>query len=32
VQKARRVQADLFVSIHADAFTTPDAAAPACLP
>jgi N-acetylmuramoyl-L-alanine amidase len=25
VQKARRVQADLFVSIHADAFTTPDA-------
>ncbi|OGB09457.1 MAG: N-acetylmuramoyl-L-alanine amidase [Burkholderiales bacterium RIFCSPHIGHO2_12_FULL_65_48] len=25
VQKARRVQADLFVSIHADAFTTPAA-------
>ncbi|MFM0059070.1 N-acetylmuramoyl-L-alanine amidase [Paraburkholderia phytofirmans] len=25
VQKARRVGADLFVSIHADAFTTPDA-------
>ncbi|HEY2256941.1 MAG TPA: N-acetylmuramoyl-L-alanine amidase [Variovorax sp.] len=25
VQKARRVQADLFVSIHADAFTTPEA-------
>jgi N-acetylmuramoyl-L-alanine amidase len=25
VQKARRVQADLFVSIHADAFTTPQA-------
>ncbi|MBS0292473.1 MAG: N-acetylmuramoyl-L-alanine amidase [Proteobacteria bacterium] len=25
VEKARRVQADLFVSIHADAFTTPDA-------
>ncbi|WP_225784931.1 N-acetylmuramoyl-L-alanine amidase [Xenophilus sp. Marseille-Q4582] len=25
VQKARRVQADLFVSIHADAFTTPTA-------
>lgn len=25
VQKARRVQADLFVSIHADAFSTPDA-------
>ena len=25
VQKARRVQADLFVSIHADAFFTPDA-------
>ena len=25
VQKARRVQADLFISIHADAFTTPDA-------
>ncbi len=25
VQKARRVQADLFVSIHADAFETPDA-------
>lgn len=25
VQKARRVQADLFVSIHADAFTTPSA-------
>ena len=25
VQKARRVQADLFVSIHADAFTTPGA-------
>ena len=25
VQKARRVQADLFVSIHADAFTTPRA-------
>ncbi len=25
VAKARRVQADLFVSIHADAFTTPDA-------
>ncbi|MEJ7931354.1 N-acetylmuramoyl-L-alanine amidase [Ramlibacter sp. AN1015] len=25
VQKARRVQADLFVSIHADAFTTPNA-------
>jgi N-acetylmuramoyl-L-alanine amidase len=25
VQKARRVQADLFVSIHADAFVTPDA-------
>ncbi|OUL98069.1 N-acetylmuramoyl-L-alanine amidase [Variovorax sp. JS1663] len=25
VQKARRVQADLFVSIHADAFTNPDA-------
>ena len=26
VQKARRVQADLFVSIHADAFITPDGA------
>ena len=25
VQKARRVQADLFVSIHADAFITPSA-------
>ncbi|RYF78010.1 MAG: N-acetylmuramoyl-L-alanine amidase, partial [Comamonadaceae bacterium] len=25
VQKARRVQADLFVSVHADAFTTPAA-------
>ena len=25
VDKARRVQADLFVSIHADAFTTPEA-------
>ncbi|MDE2609719.1 MAG: N-acetylmuramoyl-L-alanine amidase [Burkholderiales bacterium] len=25
VQKARRVDADLFVSIHADAFTTPEA-------
>ncbi|WP_404300186.1 N-acetylmuramoyl-L-alanine amidase [Alicycliphilus denitrificans] len=25
VEKARRVQADLFVSIHADAFTNPDA-------
>jgi N-acetylmuramoyl-L-alanine amidase len=25
VQKARRVQADLFISIHADAFTTPTA-------
>jgi N-acetylmuramoyl-L-alanine amidase len=25
VEKARRVQADLFVSIHADAFITPDA-------
>ncbi|MCZ2405763.1 MAG: N-acetylmuramoyl-L-alanine amidase [Burkholderiales bacterium] len=25
VQKARRVQADLFVSIHADAFTNPEA-------
>jgi N-acetylmuramoyl-L-alanine amidase len=25
VQKAQRVQADLFVSIHADAFTDPDA-------
>ena len=25
VQKARRVQADLFVSIHADAFSTPSA-------
>ena len=25
VQKARRVQADLFVSIHADAFITPEA-------
>ncbi|WP_027996632.1 N-acetylmuramoyl-L-alanine amidase [Simplicispira psychrophila] len=25
VQKAQRVQADLFVSIHADAFTTPEA-------
>ncbi len=25
VDKARRVQADLFVSIHADAFSTPDA-------
>jgi N-acetylmuramoyl-L-alanine amidase len=25
VQKSRRVQADLFVSIHADAFTNPDA-------
>ncbi|PSB91889.1 N-acetylmuramoyl-L-alanine amidase [Candidatus Pandoraea novymonadis] len=25
VQKARRVDADLFISIHADAFTTPDA-------
>jgi N-acetylmuramoyl-L-alanine amidase len=25
VEKARRVQADLFMSIHADAFTTPDA-------
>ncbi len=25
VQKARRVQSDLFVSIHADAFTRPDA-------
>jgi N-acetylmuramoyl-L-alanine amidase len=25
VEKARRVQADLFVSIHADAFQTPDA-------
>ena len=25
VQKARRVEADLFVSIHADAFTSPDA-------
>ena len=25
VEKARRVQADLFVSIHADAFTTPAA-------
>lgn len=25
VQKARRVQADLFVSVHADAFTTPEA-------
>ncbi len=25
VQKARRVQADLFVSIHADAFVSPDA-------
>ncbi|MCW5290746.1 N-acetylmuramoyl-L-alanine amidase [Verminephrobacter aporrectodeae subsp. tuberculatae] len=25
VQKARRVQADLFVSIHADAFTSPEA-------
>ena len=25
VQKARRVQADLFVSIHADAFITPTA-------
>ena len=25
VEKARRVQADLFVSIHADAFMTPDA-------
>jgi len=25
VQKARRVQADLFVSIHADAFVTPEA-------
>lgn len=25
VQKARRVQADLFISIHADAFTTPQA-------
>jgi len=25
VQKARRVQADLFVSVHADAFFTPDA-------
>ena len=25
VQKARRVSADLFVSIHADAFTTPEA-------
>lgn len=25
VQKARRVQADLFISIHADAFTTPSA-------
>ena len=25
VQKAQRVQADLFVSIHADAFTTPNA-------
>jgi N-acetylmuramoyl-L-alanine amidase len=25
VEKARRVQADLFVSIHADAFTTPNA-------
>ena len=25
VQKARRVQADLFISLHADAFTTPTA-------
>jgi N-acetylmuramoyl-L-alanine amidase len=25
VQKARRVQADLFISVHADAFTTPTA-------
>ncbi|WP_280189769.1 N-acetylmuramoyl-L-alanine amidase [Delftia sp. PS-11] len=25
VEKARRVQADLFISIHADAFTTPEA-------
>src|SRR5450631_79511 len=25
VQKARRVQADLFISLHADAFTTPSA-------
>ena len=25
VEKARRVQADLFISIHADAFTNPDA-------
>src|SRR2546427_9506423 len=25
VEKARRVQADLFISIHADAFTTPAA-------
>ena len=25
VQKARRVQADLFISVHADAFTTPSA-------
>src|SRR5439155_12542140 len=25
VQKARRLQADLFISIHADAFTTPSA-------
>jgi N-acetylmuramoyl-L-alanine amidase len=30
VQKARRVQADLFVSIHADAFFNPAPAAPAC--
>ena len=31
VQKARRVQADLFVSIHADAFIDAHArAAPAC--
>jgi N-acetylmuramoyl-L-alanine amidase len=25
VQKARKVQADLFVSVHADAFFTPNA-------
>jgi N-acetylmuramoyl-L-alanine amidase len=32
VQKAQRVQADLFVSIHADAFFTPKArVVPACL-
>ena len=30
VQKARRVQADLFVSIHADAFREPRRAARRC--